>query len=305
MQGTTYSFSVRALFWPRHVHGIYKIICIANGKFYIGKTESASGFMGRWIEHRTSFRNNKHRNPYMQKCFNKYGEDSFYFQVVECCSWDDDLLAKEWEWMQKYDRRSQLFNILTYEDDFELCVKRIYTPTPFSLINPLGENIQGPDLRDFCKRNSISERHLKKVLDGSQGKHHGYSSPNPEFNSQNKSFKIISPKRILFKFDNIRIFCENNNLNYSGFRTTMSSSKFSHYFGWHLPDLPEEKQIVVDEYLRKTGRFTAYFGSGKNYSGYNLTEFCKQNNYELWMVLELEKGLRKKLKDLIRIELHD
>lgn len=69
--------------------GIYKITCTANGKIYIGSSNNPAR---RWIEHKSNLRTNKHHNSYLQRAWNKYGESSFCFEVlelVEACSLPD------------------------------------------------------------------------------------------------------------------------------------------------------------------------------------------------------------------------
>lgn len=60
--------------------GIYKIINIQNGRFYIG---SAKEFKNRWSNHYSSLRRNRHHNKFLQNDFNKYGEKTFLFEIVE------------------------------------------------------------------------------------------------------------------------------------------------------------------------------------------------------------------------------
>lgn len=61
--------------------GIYKIICKVNNKIYIGSTEVC--FKQRFKKHKQKLRNNYHENDYLQKSWNKYGEDNFTFEILE------------------------------------------------------------------------------------------------------------------------------------------------------------------------------------------------------------------------------
>jgi group I intron endonuclease len=63
--------------------GIYKIVNIKNNKFYVG---SSKNLMNRWKEHSYSLRKNKHINCILQRAWNKYGEQSFNFEIIESCS---------------------------------------------------------------------------------------------------------------------------------------------------------------------------------------------------------------------------
>lgn len=61
--------------------GIYKITC--NEHSYIG---SSINIYYRLKRHISDLLRNKHANKYMQNAFNKYGKDSFNFEVIEECS---------------------------------------------------------------------------------------------------------------------------------------------------------------------------------------------------------------------------
>lgn len=60
--------------------GIYKITC--NEHSYIG---SSINIYYRLKRHISDLLKNKHANKYMQNAFNKYGKDSFNFEVIEEC----------------------------------------------------------------------------------------------------------------------------------------------------------------------------------------------------------------------------
>ena len=62
--------------------GIYKIVNKVNQKFYLG---SSVNLYKRMLRHFNSLRKNKHHNIYLQRAFNKYGEDNFEFVVIEEC----------------------------------------------------------------------------------------------------------------------------------------------------------------------------------------------------------------------------
>lgn len=59
--------------------GIYRISCTANGKSYIG---SSVNILERWREHISHLRAGAHHSIYLQRCYNKYGEDSIKFEVL-------------------------------------------------------------------------------------------------------------------------------------------------------------------------------------------------------------------------------
>jgi len=71
-------------------HGIYCIRTLINNKVYYG---SAKNLKKRFTSHLNSLRNNDHGNSILQRHFNKYGEESFSFEVVEFVD-DLNLLIK-------------------------------------------------------------------------------------------------------------------------------------------------------------------------------------------------------------------
>ena len=62
--------------------GIYCIENLINGKKYIGQSINIST---RWKQHKKELNNNIHFNEYLQRAWNKYGEDKFKFYVVQFC----------------------------------------------------------------------------------------------------------------------------------------------------------------------------------------------------------------------------
>jgi group I intron endonuclease len=64
--------------------GIYCIENLIDGKKYIGKDVRINREL-RIKVHKNELRNNRHVNIYLQRAWNKYGENNFKFYVVEIC----------------------------------------------------------------------------------------------------------------------------------------------------------------------------------------------------------------------------
>lgn len=77
--------------------GVYTITNLVNGKSYIG---SSIDINGRWWGHLNGLRKGKHHNMLLQRAWNKYGEDSFEFKVIEVCS-SEELAVREQFWLDK------------------------------------------------------------------------------------------------------------------------------------------------------------------------------------------------------------
>lgn len=80
---------------PKHA-GIYAIVNILNNKKYVGSTSNLSK---RYRQHFNLLVKNKHINIHLQNAYNKYGNASFEFWILEQCDdIPDTLLLLE----QKY-----------------------------------------------------------------------------------------------------------------------------------------------------------------------------------------------------------
>lgn len=63
--------------------GVYKIICQANGREYIGVSKNINN---RWNAHKRQLKRQIHHSILMQKDYNTFGEDRFKFEIVKECS---------------------------------------------------------------------------------------------------------------------------------------------------------------------------------------------------------------------------
>ncbi|HHT9145870.1 MAG TPA: GIY-YIG nuclease family protein [Candidatus Wunengus sp. YC61] len=71
--------------------GIYKIENLIDGKCYIG----SSAFLERRLkDHRRILGQNRHGNVHLQRAWDKYGEESFKFEIIEICD-NVKLLERE------------------------------------------------------------------------------------------------------------------------------------------------------------------------------------------------------------------
>lgn len=92
--------------------GVYCILNKINGKKYIGSTASQS-FRRRWAEHVSRLRKNRHHSGHLQASWNRYGEGSFAFEVLERCEPDIAIPREQFylDWLETY-RRENGYNIL-------------------------------------------------------------------------------------------------------------------------------------------------------------------------------------------------
>lgn len=78
--------------------GIYKIENLVNGKVYIGQSKHVKQ---RWSEHKKALRKGYHRNQFLQRAWDKYGEENFSHEILELCE-IDELNDLEIKYIQQY-----------------------------------------------------------------------------------------------------------------------------------------------------------------------------------------------------------
>ena len=81
--------------------GIYLIECV--GRRYIGQS---SNIDRRWREHRSTLKYGRHENSYLQRMWNKYGEDNFSFSVLELVDDPEYRNKREEYWITRFNTYS-------------------------------------------------------------------------------------------------------------------------------------------------------------------------------------------------------
>lgn len=82
-----------------HQPGVYAIRNECNGKMYIG---SAISMRNRKAEHWLALRRDRHYSRYLQRAWNKHGEASFTFNVLEFIDDRIKLVLAEQKWMDLF-----------------------------------------------------------------------------------------------------------------------------------------------------------------------------------------------------------
>ena len=156
--------------------GIYKIENKITNKVYIGKSINIEK---RWIQHRCHLNNNVHANDYLQKAWNKYGENGFNFSVL--CECEESILDEKEIYyinLHKATDRSYGYNLREGGDGGSLSQETI------EKLRGVGSILSEDDVRHIkmcmyllMDRKEISEINnvSPKVLTAiSQGKNWGY-----------------------------------------------------------------------------------------------------------------------------------
>jgi hypothetical protein len=244
-----YNLNDNSAKWPSNNIGIYCFTSKYNNKKYIGLTRNKKGFKGRWKRHRELLRKNKHDNPYLQHAYNKYGETNFNIDVVEVCNKNDNLEIKEYQYIEHFKALyiQNGYNIDTY-DRYQKR-KTIYRPLDtnkhmlcFKFIDPTGNIVSGKNVTKFCRENNLSDDAMRGVLHGRLYSHKGYKAVNSK--KVKKEYRLLSPKKELFVFNNITQFAKKNNLGFGNVSAVLLN-KSPHAKGWHLEEpLPIYKLAI-------------------------------------------------------------
>jgi len=78
------------------VQGIYQIRNTTNGKKYIG---SSCNIIKRRYEHKYQLKRGTHGNSHLQRSWDKYGADSFIFEMIEPVTDKEALIQCEQRWL--------------------------------------------------------------------------------------------------------------------------------------------------------------------------------------------------------------
>lgn len=114
---------------PMSIICVYKIVNKQNGRAYIGSTVNVEE---RFSRHRRDLRSGNHHCIYLQRAWDKYGEDSFTFEVVkhgesesEVRKMEEEYLEKEYDSLYNTSKKSTGGDLITYHPERERIVKRI------------------------------------------------------------------------------------------------------------------------------------------------------------------------------------
>lgn len=170
----------------RVICGIYKITNKINNKVYVGQSID---IYTRWTTHKNELNNNRHHNSYLQRAWNKYGEDSFCFDILEECS-EDLLNEKECYYIEllKSTNKNYGYNLVSggtlnrrfttevLEKMSKAKIGRVHSEETreklrkFHTGRKLSEETK-QKLRESHKKENLSKETLEKMITAKKGKH--------------------------------------------------------------------------------------------------------------------------------------
>lgn len=195
--------------------GIYVIRNILDDKKYVGSTGKLSV---RWGQHRRALNGNVHFNPLLQNAWNKHGEASFIYEIVELCD-APSLLDREEFWI--IEKKS-------HKDEwgYNLCKKprasRLGCKASPETIEKMRKSLSGRNHPNWGKKMT------KKWVSNMRKAVTGVPKPNA---GKKKEFTLKDPNGNIIKIIGLRKFCRENNLIHS-MMWRVATGKQKEYKGW-------------------------------------------------------------------------
>lgn len=233
---------------------VYKIIFNSYDKIYIGST---CRWPYRKTEHLTTLKSNKHFNQYLQRVFNKLGEECIKIEPIEFCD-KKNINEREQYWIDFYDSTNpnKGFNLVKLVNSRGTLGYK-YTKKQKEKISAATKlRMQKKE-----EREKISITLAKKIKKDK-------SSFGGKFAA--KTFLLISPDGKNVEIYNLCKFCRDNELDYKKM-IAVSSGKRIEYLGWKKTNRKNknEKQYEFISPLNELVKIT------------NLKKFCEDNNLPL------------------------
>lgn len=125
---------------------IYKIRNVINDKFYVGSTVDSRK---RFWAHRKALRLGNHDCIYLQRAWDKYGEDCFKFEIVEQLSSKEELYPAEQKWLDEHFGKEYCYNVAAHAD------------SPMRDASPEFRAKHAQIMRDYYSENSHPREGLK------------------------------------------------------------------------------------------------------------------------------------------------
>jgi len=232
--------------------GVYAIRNKITGAVYIGST--SHNFRIRFKTHRKLLRRNRHDNIYLQRAWNKYGEESFEFFIVESMAASPDIIVKaEQRWIDYYRQSTEIdcYN-LRPEASSSKGIKRSleWIGKLIARNKKLFPGFIGPDgqeyrnivnLKDFCRDHGLNYGDMHEVFSGNRRHHKGWrriDNPQQIIQYRGQLRRFTAPDGQVFQTTDFVAFCQDHGLDHSAM-VEVAKGRRNHHKGWKVenPDL--------------------------------------------------------------------
>lgn len=212
--------------------GVYTITNTNNGKIYVGSTIHVDR---RRLEHFSALKYNKHINKHLQNAYNKYGRESFEFEVIETLEITDsikeDLLAREQFWI---DNLKPEYNVLLVAG---------------SNLGYHHTDETKQKISNSTKGVKKSKEHAKHIKEGQQGrifteKHKEKLSKAAKNRKGMSHHSIISIDGVIY--NSLKEASEKTGIKYNTIQGRLKNPNFANYFYVKYSNKINNEQIKVE-----------------------------------------------------------
>lgn len=170
----------------RKKSGIYCIVNTDNQKKYVG---SSKNLYQRLMKHRAYLRKNMHENQKLQNSWNKHGEESFQYFILEFCS-VENLIQREQFYIDtikpwynitlKVERlemseESKVKMSNSRKEGFKKGTVKLYQEKPIYQYSLRGQFIQGfKSIKEAVKKTGVTRSSINRFLEGRYNKGGNY-----------------------------------------------------------------------------------------------------------------------------------
>jgi group I intron endonuclease len=200
---------------PFNMKIVYVIKNDINDKVYVGSTINGER---RWNQHLILLRNRTHFNTHLQNAFDKYGESSFSFGILEHT---DNLPEREGFWIKELQATNKAlgYNRCEFPGKSRLGFKAT-EETKLKMSIALG-GVNHPMYGKKLKPETIAKRTAKQM---------GIQKPN---SGRRKIYNVLDPDGKIVVIDGLRRFCRDNELTLSSMWNLVSGKSLK-YKGFQL-----------------------------------------------------------------------
>ena len=277
--------------------------------FYLGSTINIKS---RFNRHKNLLNKKKHHSHILQKAWNKYGEQGLEFIKLNMFK---NITSKQLVEVEDFMLKLTLptYNILKEAYAFsQLGIDRSVAKRikEFIITKPNGEIINIKNLQKFCRENDLNVGCMHNVNIGVMESHKGYKCQavdgsyipyiNKKYKCTGNGFRkwmVISPNGENFIINNLKNFCEGNNLLYkqvwkfardnkswNGWIFSLSKNQSHRIMNTSEEGLKNKKEARAKKYIVKTP-------TGVLIKVYNMSDFCKENNLRASHMYQIASAL--------------
>jgi group I intron endonuclease len=224
---------------------------------YIGSTLTT--IENRYRRHVTDLKSGIHHSIFLQRAWNKYGEQNFEIRIIETVD-DCNLLLREQFYLDERKKNyppHKNYNICWIAGN---CQGRILSPETrkkisqsqigkvipletrlkmsnsqalkcgkyYTFVDPSGNEHETNNLRAFARLNNLCPVGLRTLAKGTTKHHKNWTLKG----QSRKIFSFMSPEGDLHQnITNLKLFCKNNDLDYKSMSHVHKGNR-KHYCGW-------------------------------------------------------------------------